>query len=68
MSLKGSDFENSTYRLIGEPDHEGVRGDELRLFFYMAVPRRSADPDKIPETSGSVIGRWRSMLETVRFF
>lgn len=68
LALQGSDLEKNAYRLIWEPDHDGVRGDELRLLFYTGSPMRSVDPDKIPETSDSVISRWRAMLATVRFF
>lgn len=68
LSLNDSSLEKSSYRLIWEPDHVGVRGDELRLVFYMNSPLVSADKNKIPEQADGVIGRWRTMLESVRFF
>lgn len=68
LTLNGSNFEEASYRLIWEPDHEGLRDGEFRLLFYMSSPLRSLEKDKTPESPDSVIGRWRAMLETVRFF
>lgn len=66
LALNGSSLDKSFYRLRWEPDHAGVRSDELRLVFQMNSPLPSAN--KIPEKSHDVIGRWRTMLESVRFF
>ena len=68
LSLRESGLEKSPYQLAWIPDQAGQEGGKPCFSFHMNSPLRSADKDQTPEGPESVIGRWRAMLATVRFF
>ncbi|MDL2259751.1 hypothetical protein LJB99_02595 [Deltaproteobacteria bacterium OttesenSCG-928-K17] len=68
--LDGYSFdEESSYRLFWEPfGRESDERSELRLSFKMNSPLRGKKDGDIVQPPDEVIGRWRAMLGTVRFF